>query len=212
MSLKLTKMFFIRHGQTEWNVAGRYQGHQDSPLSSEGIQQVTALARIMENFEFSHLYSSDLGRAHQTAKAIAERSGHDIITDERLRERKYGIFEGHSPSELASKYPDIYREYRQRKTDYAVPGGESSKAVLDRLIACIDEIAERHNGDAYVIVSHGGVINRFLRHVLGISQGIPRRFDIKNAAINIFVHNGQFWKLDLLGLQPANLPETNHHE
>lgn len=200
-----TKLIFIRHGETEWNAAGRFQGQLDSNLSERGQKQAAMLGEAMRNFSFSHLYSSDLGRAYSTAKAIADVSGHEIVTDKRLRERGYGIFQGLTSAEIAEKHPDIYREYKYRENDYVVPGGESAEEILNRTLECMDDLLTRHRGGAYAVIAHGGIINRFFRNVIGLSQFYPRRFDIKNASINIFVHNGEFWKVDALGIEPALL-------
>ena len=197
-----TKMILIRHGQTEWNAESRFQGQLNSNLSKRGKKQVTMLAEVMKRFPFSHLYASDLGRAYDTAAAIANISGHNIVTDKRLRERGYGIFQGLTSAEIAEKYPDIYTKYKYRENDYVVPEGESAEEVLSRMVDCMTELLARHKGETYTVVSHGGIVNRFFRHVVGFSQFSPRRFDIKNASINIFIHNGEFWKVDVLGMDP----------
>ncbi|MCB0307060.1 MAG: histidine phosphatase family protein [Calditrichaeota bacterium] len=198
----ITTMLLIRHGETLWNIAHRYQGHGDSELSEHGIAQTEALAALMQSRNFTHLYASDLGRTQQTAAAIARRTGHAIISEPRLRERNYGIFEGLTGTEIETRHPDIYHEYKTRRPDFIIPGGESVDQFVGRVTACFEELRQRHTAANIAVVTHGGVINRFLRSIAGIDQQIPRPFIIKNAAINIFIHDGQRWRLDTLGLEP----------
>src|SRR5688572_8434684 len=89
-----THVIIVRHGETEWNIARIRQGHLDSKLTDKGLAQAKALAQRLARERFSAIYSSDLGRAVQTALAIADVSGHEIITDPRIRERHLGIFQG----------------------------------------------------------------------------------------------------------------------
>ena len=96
---KLT-LIAIRHGETELNVAKRYQGHSDSPLTENGRRQVSSLGRRMAKLKFDSLISSDLGRAQETASIIAEYTGHSVETDSRLRERNYGALEGLTVSDI----------------------------------------------------------------------------------------------------------------
>src|SRR5476649_1879895 len=103
-----THLIAIRHGETEWNSQGRFQGHLDSVLNPEGLAQAEALGEYMVRESFDLLLSSDLGRALQTASAIAMRTGHDIVVEPRLRERRMGIFQGLTPAEVQARYPDEY--------------------------------------------------------------------------------------------------------
>lgn len=198
----MTTLLLIRHGETQWNIEQRYQGHGDSALSEQGKVQVEALAAQMQSRRFSHLYASDLGRTQQTAAAISRRSGHPVIPEPRLRERNYGIFEGLTAEEIETQYPEIYREFKTRRPDFIIPGGESIDQFVERITACFEELRQRHAQTNIAVVTHGGVINRFLRSIAGIDHQISRPFIIKNAAINIFIHDGRRWRLDTLGLEP----------
>ena len=90
----VTELLLVRHGETLWNQQGRMQGQHDSPLTTVGLQQAKQLAQRLKDASFTALYSSDLGRAHQTARCIADETGHEIVADRGLRERNFGIFEG----------------------------------------------------------------------------------------------------------------------
>src|SRR3954468_9986848 len=104
----MTDVLLIRHGETLWNQQGRMQGQDDSPLTTTGLEQARKLARRLKDVAFTTLYSSDLGRAHQTARCIADETGHEIVADQGLRERSFGIFEGLTNSEIEKRYPDHY--------------------------------------------------------------------------------------------------------
>src|SRR5262245_45575580 len=107
-----TRIILLRHGETVWNLEGRYQGQLDSPLSTAGVTQARALAQRLATVHFAALYSSDLGRARQTTECIADVTGHKIRADPRLRERHLGIFQGRLKPELKLSFPDEYRRFK----------------------------------------------------------------------------------------------------
>ena len=194
-----TRLIVVRHGETTGNVAGRWQGHWDSPLTESGIAQAEAVARRLERFDFSAFFSSDLGRALQTARIIANQTGHKIVPDERLRERRFGIFEGLTRTEMASKYPDEWRLFEASGADYVIPQGESARQRFERATSRLQEIALNHPGETVLIVTHGGVLISMLRHTLGVPLETPRRFRILNCSINVFLFESGNWMLETWG-------------
>jgi len=193
--MERTHLIIVRHGQTEWNNKGIRQGHLDSKLTDAGIAQAKALGARLAREQFTSLYSSDLGRAVQTAMAIAELTGHEIVSDARLRERHLGIFQGLNAEELSAKYPEERRQFRTMGPDYVIPGGESLRQQVARNVACLNELAIKHQGEQIVIVTHGGVVSGFFRHTLEIPLEAPRRFEFVNAGLNVFAHEGDNWML-----------------
>lgn len=193
--MQRTQVIIVRHGQTEWNIRGIRQGHLDSRLTNKGAAQAKALAQRLAREKFTALYSSDLGRAVETAQAIANVTGHAIITDERLRERHLGIFQGLNAEEINSKYPAERKLMRSQGPGYVIPGGESMVQQVERNIECLNELAAKHQGEQIVVVTHGGVVSGFFRHTLEISLEAPRRFEFVNAGINVFVHEDGNWML-----------------
>lgn len=193
--MKRTHLILIRHGQTEWNIRKIRQGHLDSKLTESGIVQAKALAARLVREKFTALYSSDLGRAVQTAQAIADVTGHKIVTDPRLRERHLGIFQGLNAEEITAKYPEERRLFRTMGPDYVIPGGESMRQQVARNVAFLSELAERHQGEQIVVVTHGGVVSGFFRYTLEIPLEAPRRFEFVNAGLNIFACDGDTWML-----------------
>jgi probable phosphoglycerate mutase len=197
--MERTQLIVIRHGQTQWNIAGIRQGHLDSSLTERGHAQAKALGKRLAHESFSALYSSDLGRAVATAMRIATMTGHAVVTDARLRERHLGIFQGLSGEEIKKKYPEEYRLHRSMGPDYVIPGGESVRQQVQRNVECLTAIAKKHLGETIVAVTHGGVLSGFLRHTLSIPLGAPRRFDFVNAGLNVFVYDEGDWFLQTWG-------------
>ena len=190
-----TQVIIVRHGETEWNIKGIRQGNLDSALTEKGMLQAKALAQRLARERFTGLYSSDLGRAVQTATAVAELTGHEIVTDARLRERHLGIFQGLNGDEITAKYPEERRQFRTMGPDYVIPGGESMRQQVERNVAYLNELSAKHRGEQIVVVTHGGVVSGFFRHTLEIPLGAPRRFEFVNAGLNVFVREEENWML-----------------
>jgi 2,3-bisphosphoglycerate-dependent phosphoglycerate mutase len=191
-----TRFIVIRHGETRWNVEARIQGHQDSPLTADGIAQAEALAQRLAAEKFDYLVSSDLGRAHDTARRIAAACGHAITTDARLRERHFGQGEGLDYDEADRRYPDAFNRVRQADPDYVIPGGESRRQFHARVVAGFEALAREHPGQTVVVVTHGGVLATLYRHIHGIALDAPHRIPITNASYNALVCEGSRWSVD----------------
>lgn len=194
-----TYVMVVRHGETEWNTEGRRQGHLDSTLTAKGRAQAEALAQRFTPESCSAIYSSDLGRAFETARTIAEKIGHEVVADERLRERNLGIFQGLDGDEIRKRYPTEYEEHRNGGADHAVPMGESFRQQTERNMRCLEELAKRHAGEIIMVVTHGGVLSALFRHTLDISLDAPRRFSFKNASVNLFRFQDGIWGLETWG-------------
>jgi probable phosphoglycerate mutase len=206
-----TQVIIVRHGQTQWNIRKIRQGHLDSELTDKGVVQARALAQRLARESFTALYSSDLGRAMHTARMIMAVTGHEIITDVRLRERHLGIFQGLSGEEIKDKHPEEHRLHRTLGPDYVIPGGESVRQQVARNVGCLDEIAVKHLGEKVVVVTHGGVVSGLFRHVLDIPLEAPRRFEFVNAGLNVFAYENGNWILrtwgDVSHLEPGAATE-----
>jgi 2,3-bisphosphoglycerate-dependent phosphoglycerate mutase len=189
----MTEILLIRHGETEWNKQGRMQGQQDSPLTPTGLLQARQLARRLKDVPFSTLYSSDLGRAHQTARCIADATGHDIIADADLRERSFGIFEGLTNTEIEARYPEHYAPFAKRDPHFAMPDGESAVQFHARCVGCLKRIAARHSDESVVVVTHGLVLDALYRTAHSMALHIPRGFPLLNCSVNTFRYADERW-------------------
>jgi len=194
-----TRLIVIRHGETEWNREKRMQGTTDTQLSDVGLSQAQALGRRLAARPFRALYSSDLSRARDTARAIAEHTGIEIVADPRLQERRFGIFEGLVAAEIVSRYPEEHARFSSRDPDYEVPGGESARSFTRRCLGCLAEIADRHRGGEVVVVTHGLVLDALYRAANGLDHGAPRPLPLINASINLFGYAAGAWRMELWG-------------
>ena len=162
-------IFLARHGETEWNRAGRWQGKTDIPLSDVGRAQARALGALLAGRGIAEVHASDLTRASETAEIVARVLGiARCNVDARLRERGFGCFEGFTREECAERYPDAWARYLfdRRSTP---PDAEPQAEVATRIIAALTDIARapRANGDAALVISHGGTIRTFIHEVTG---------------------------------------------
>ncbi len=163
----MTRVYLIRHGQTEWNAEGRWQGQIDVPLSASGYAQAQALAGHLADMGLCAVYASDLARAAETGRLIAEAAGASLTRDPRLRELHLGIFQGLTYSEIRERYPDDEEQMKLNYLDHVLQEGESRRAMQTRAFAAWTDILAHAPCDTIAIVSHGGTIRLLLLAVLG---------------------------------------------
>lgn len=190
---RATELILIRHGETLWNRERRMQGQTNTPLSDIGRAQAQALGQRMANHRFTALYSSDLARAWDTAAEVAKVSGHKIISEPRLRERTFGVFEGLSYEEMTARYPAEHARFSTRDPDYAVPGGESPRQFFDRSLSCLEDIASAHPGETVVAVTHGMVLDTLYRAARNMPLNVKRDAPLLNASLNTFRREPHAW-------------------
>jgi len=194
-----TRICLIRHGETDWNVEKRIQGHTDIPLSEVGRAQALAMAFNAAHHRFHAIYSSDLLRAVETARVLAQREDQVVKPMAQLRERHYGIFQGITAAEGARRYPQAYALYMARDPDYDFETGESMLRFAERVADGIDWLVRHHSGQTIAAVSHSGVLDVIYRRATGRPLHTPRDFVIPNCALNWFHFDGQGWHLEAWG-------------
>jgi probable phosphoglycerate mutase len=183
--MEATRIIAVRHGETAWNVDARIQGQLDIGLNDTGRWQARRVGEALAAEEITAVYSSDLGRAHQTAQHISEVKGVPVIADEGLRERSFGIFEGKTFDEIHETWPDHAHNWRKRIPEWQPPdGGESLIELRERVTRTMQELAARHPGEQIVIVAHGGVLDALYRIATGQEVNSPRTWELPNGAIN----------------------------
>ena len=195
----MTRLTLIRHGETLWNRERRMQGHTDTRLSDTGRVQAAALGERLADCPLVALYSSDLTRARDTAHPIAERTGRDIVADARLRERRFGIFEGLTYAEMSERHPEAFQRFQSRDPDYVIPGGECAREFHFRALECLTEIAERHEGEQVAVVTHGLVLDALYRAAHGLALEVPRPVPLLNASLNGFGYRERIWRMSFWG-------------
>lgn len=165
----MTELWLVRHGQTDWNLTGRWQGQaSDAPgLNETGRAQALAICEQMNGNNFSAVYSSDLLRARQTAELIAEPQGLTVTLEPRLQEINLGAWEGMLSEEIEAKYPQELAERARNPFETPAPNGESPREVAERVLSAIDEITNKHPRESVLIVAHGVSLAVIICHTQG---------------------------------------------
>jgi broad specificity phosphatase PhoE len=146
-------LLIVRHGETDWNNDGRWQGHADTPLNERGREQARKLAESLDGVDA--VYSSDLARARETAEILAEPLGLDVRLDPRLRERAFGAWEGLTSMEIESRFADDHRRWLAGES-FGAPDAEPFEAVRERVQDFLDETLHKHPSGTVLVVTHGG--------------------------------------------------------
>jgi broad specificity phosphatase PhoE len=149
----VTTILLARHGETDWNREGRWQGWADPPLNETGREQARQLAEQLRGTPFDAVYSSDLRRAHETAEIVAEPHGVPVVADPGLREIDVGSWSGLTRAEIDERFPGTDR-----------PDGETRDAHLARVLHAVERIARTHAGERILVVSHGGTMRALRSH------------------------------------------------
>jgi broad specificity phosphatase PhoE len=159
-----TRILLARHGETEWNRLGRWQGHADPPLNALGRRQAQMLAEQLAGDSVAAVYSSDLGRARQTAEIVAERLALAVTERPGLREIDVGSWSGLTKEEVRERFPDGFALWLAGEVGH---DGETREELATRAVAAVESIARDHVGQTVLVVTHGGVIRALRRHAGG---------------------------------------------
>jgi broad specificity phosphatase PhoE len=169
----VTTILLARHGETDWNRDERFQGHADPPLNDRGREQARALAAALAEERLAAVYSSPLGRALETAQIVAAPHGLAAIPVDGLREVDVGSWEGLTTGELTRRFPEQLRRWLGHEQGWE--DGETYEEMGRRVIAALLDLAERHDGERIVVVTHGGPIRAAIAASAGITHAEARR-------------------------------------
>ena len=196
----MTRICFIRHGETDWNIELRLQGQTDLALNARGEVQAAAVGHRFLGLSADALYSSDLLRARQTALPISAVLNLPIILLSELRERHFGRCEGMTLEEIAIRYAEDALAFERRDPDYApLGGGESRRQHQERILECVDRLVREHERQTLVVVTHGGALDVVYRKARDLPLEAPRDYPIPNAGINwLSIENGK-WLIEKWG-------------
>lgn len=210
--MQATRLIAIRHGETAWNTATRLQGHLDIALNDHGRWQAGRVAQALDGESIQAIYSSDLVRAHDTARAVSGATGVAVHADHGLRERHFGTLQGQTHAEIEAHWPREALLWRQRDPLWVPVGGESLVAFNQRIIDTLSRLASAHVGQQILLVAHGGVLDMLYRHATGQTLQAPRSWKLGNASVNRLLWTPE--ALTLVGwsddrhLDPETLDET----
>ena len=202
---KLTTIYIVRHGETEWNIKHLMQGHLDSPLTQAGEQQAKDIALRLKHIHFDEVFSSDLFRAKRTAETIILERKIAIKTTQALRERNYGVFEGKVYDEYNQALQKLLVQYKTRseqdKVFYKSHGVETTDQSIARLITFLRELAVSYSGKTILVVSHGGVMRYLLIHLgFGTYKTLPSGSIANTAYIKLASDGVDFFVKETKGI------------
>jgi len=180
-----TRLFLLRHGETQANLEQRYQGQGDSHLSELGIEESAALSRFLAQEDFSAIYSSTLSRSYETANIVAKPHKLEVTRIEELMERNYGIWEGLTFEEIRKRFPDLYGSWLIDPGKTLIPDAESLGSMQKRGVAAIEALIDKHNGKTICVAGHGGLNRAILFHYMHIDLNNFWRIRQDNCCINI---------------------------
>jgi phosphoserine phosphatase len=193
----VTTILLARHGETDWNREGRFQGHADPPLNDTGRAQAAVLSDELADVELAAVYSSPLRRAFESAKLIAAPHRLAPVALEALREVDVGSWQGLTREEVESRFPEQLSNWLAY--DQGWQDGETYEEMATRVVAALLQLAAEHDGERILAVTHGGPIRATLAFAAGSSYGEARRRGptIGNAFVAEFaVENGALRQLD----------------
>ena len=200
----MTTYLLVRHGQTEWNRLERFRGRLEIPLNSFGRAQAAALATRLSSLPICGVYSSPLGRARGTAEAIAQVLQREVEIVPGIIDINYGQWQGHSPAQIAERYPEIHGQWLSSPHRVRFPEGETLQEVRKRAVSTVRDLAARHPHGTVLLVSHQ-VVNKV---ILGAALGLPLahfwRIVQDNACLNRF-----HWEV-VQGYSLSLLNDTSH--
>ena len=182
--MQVTRILAVRHGETAWNRDTRIQGHTDIELNAHGRWQAQRLGQALREEPITACYASDLGRALETARAVAQHHQLPVQTHAGLRERGFGTLEGQAWDAAGRHGPDQPDDTVD--IDYAVEGGESLRQFQMRILSCFEELSQRNAGKNLLVFAHGGVIDMVWRKLNQQPLNAKRTHAILNTSLNFF--------------------------
>ena len=198
------KIILIRHGETTWNIEGRYQGQEDTPLSERGLKQGHLLAEGLRNIPIDLCISSPLQRSYQTCKFCADLHNLPVTIDDRLTEINHGSWEGVLASDIAKQYPVEFAQWHSQPQLVQMPdGGESLEDVRRRARAAFDDYAAKYVDKTILVAAHDAVNKAIICDLLGLDMSHFWQIKQDNTCINVLEYNEGSWRLVLLN-------STNH--
>jgi broad specificity phosphatase PhoE len=193
----VTTIFLARHGESDWNVEKRFQGHSDRPLTERGREQAHALADLVGSEKIDAVYTSPLSRARETAEIVAARAGLKAVALPELREVDTGSWSGLSRADVEAHFPEGFARWRSGGSGWE--DGESYEEMAERVIGALRKIAEDHPDGRVLVISHGGPIRAIHAAAEGLAIKDYRRLKPvePNARLSaVAVESGRLTRLD----------------
>lgn len=191
-------LILIRHGETDWNRIGRCQGVADIVLNENGKRQAREVAHSLKDHDISAVYSSDLIRAHETARHIADHHGLTVRLEPGLQEMNQGDLEGLSFPDIRDQYAEVLKQWRESPETLRLPSGESLVEVQNRAWEVFEKVHDAHIGETVVAVSHNLTIITLLCKISGVGLKGFRDFHIEATSKNIVISENGGLRIDVV--------------
>ncbi len=194
----MTTFYIIRHGQTDWNLEGRWQGKADIPLNDTGREQAQRLAGHLQRrrIRFDAIYSSDLLRAWETATLIADRLDVTLTPLPALREIDVGAWSGLTRDEVVSRFHDLWERLHSGEDIPRGGSGETFGQLYDRVVGAVERLMNERPGQTIALVTHGGPVRALLLHAARDKVGVlPRPLHVGNTSLSIIACMASDWHI-----------------
>ena len=194
------RLVLVRHGTTASNEEGRIQGWLDEPLCPQGVAQAEELAEVLSSLPLAAVLSSDLARARRTAGIIAAPHGLAVELDQRLRECRFGEWEGLTRAEIRERFPEDFERWLSKAS--APTGGETYESVAARMVEAAEDVCRRWPDSVVVMVSHSVSTKMLIGAALGLDTSAARRIAITEAGVSEMERGRDAWLIGRLNWRP----------
>ncbi|KAB3532896.1 histidine phosphatase family protein [Alkaliphilus pronyensis] len=181
----MTKLYLVRHGETDYNLNKKLCGWSDPGLNDRGREQALSLSKALQNLEFDVIYNSGLKRAVETTEIIMENNKSVIYSLDFLKEIHFGRFEGFCMNEIKEKHPQIFKQLQKDYVGFCFPEGESLRDMYNRVASGIEELLKTNDKKNILLVSHSGVIRNIIAHLITGDINKHWNFKIDHCSLSI---------------------------
>lgn len=188
----MTKLYLIRHGETEWNASSKMQGTIDTTLNDKGLMQAELVANRLSEENIDVLYSSSLQRAMTTAQKISAAINKPVQELHNFKEINLGPWQGLTLDEIKNSYGEHYKLYVEKPSDFNMPGAETFIQVAERFCGAIQDIIVENRDKNIAVVSHGAAIKAAIISILGMDINYYSKFRIDNASISTLLFHDRY--------------------
>lgn len=181
----MTRIFLIRHGQSEWNHLNKIQGQKNTLLTELGKKQALYLGNRLIDEKIDIIYTSDLNRAYNTAEIISKKINKPLIVNESIREINFGLWEGLTIEDIKNHYKDEYSIWLKEPDKLNIQGFENLISLQERAMKSINEIISENHGKNIAIVSHGAILKTMILGLLSIDISHYKNISLSNVSLSI---------------------------
>lgn len=181
------KFYLVRHGETDWNRLGRFQGQSDTALNARGLAQAEDTARAAREWNLTAIYSSPLSRTMQVAEALTRQTDFPVAIREGLKEMALGKLEGIRGEEMRAGWPEVYDTWRDYPGEVVMPGGESLAGLQERVWKVVRELEQAHSPEDHLaLISHNFAIRAICARLLGMPLSNFHRMHLSLGSVSLF--------------------------